>query len=382
MKIALLTPGGVDRSGRFRVIPVFLWLIERLARDGHEVHVFVPRQEPEPGRWDLLGATVHNAGRRPHGPHLLWQIAEEHRRGAFDVIHALWADGPGVLGAIAARLLRVPMVLSLPGGDVADHREIAYGGRSTVRGRLAVRFAVAAAAAVNTPSGWMADLAAKAGIRAQAIVLGVALDRWPPSAPRERRAGEPIRLLHVANLNRVKDQSTLLSAMAMLKQRGVPFTLEIAGFDALAGKVQRLAAELGLQAEVAFLGFIPHDQLRPLFDRADVLVVSSIHEAGPLVTLEAAIAGLPTIGTEVGHIADFAPEAAVCVPVGDASALADAVEQVAGDESRRLRIAAAAQDRALRLDADYTCRAVLRVYREVARPRTARSSEAEISSRV
>jgi glycosyltransferase involved in cell wall biosynthesis len=382
VKIALLTPGGVDRSGRFRVIPVFLWLIERLAREGHEVHVFVPRQESEPGRWQLLGATVHNAGRWPHGPRLLWRIAEEHRRGAFDVIHALWANGPGVLGTIAARLLRVPLVLSLPGGDVADHREIAYGGLSTTRGRFALRFAVAGADAVNTPSAWMAGLAARAGIRADVIALGVALDRWPPTGLRQRREGEPIRLLHVANLNRVKDQPTLLRAMALLKRRGVPFTLEIAGFDALAGEVQRFAAGLGLQAEVAFLGFVPHDQLRPLFDRADVLVVSSIHEAGPLVTLEAAIAGVPTIGTQVGHIADFAPEAAVGVPIGDVAALADAIGQLAADEPRRLRIAAAAQERALRLDADHTCREILRVYRAVARSRATRSSEAEISSRV
>lgn len=382
MKIALLTPGGVDRSGRFRVIPVFLWLIERLVRAGHEVHVFVPQQEPEPGRWALLGATVHNAGRRMHRPRLLWRIAAEHRRSPFDVIHALWAQGPGVLGALAARLLRVPMVLSLPGGDVADLREIAYGGLSTARGRLAFRFAVAVAAAVNTPSAWMAGLAAKAGTRAETIALGVALDRWPPSAPRERGAGEPIRLMHVANLNQVKDQPTLLRAMTLLKERGVPFTLAVVGFDTLGGAVQRLTAELGLRAEVTFAGFVPHDQLRPLFDRADLLVVSSVHEAGPLVMLEAAIAGIPTIGTEVGHIADFAPEAAVCVPVGDAPALADAIEQVAGNEPRRLRIAAAAQDRALRLDADHTCREILRVYRAVARSRATRSSEAEISSLV
>ncbi len=91
---------------------MLLWLIERLAREGHEVLVFVPRQEPEPGRWNLLGATVHNAGQRPYRPRLLWRIADEHRRGPFDLVHALWAQGQGVLGAIAARLLGVPMVLS------------------------------------------------------------------------------------------------------------------------------------------------------------------------------------------------------------------------------------------------------------------------------
>ena len=245
-----------------------------------------------------------------------------------------------------------------------------------------VRFAVAGAKSVNTPSNWMARLATDAGIRAETIALGVALDRWPPAALRERRDSERIRLLQVASLNSVKDQPTLLRAMALLKERSVPFELEVIGFDTLDGEVQRLAGELGLGADVAFPGFVPHDLLRPAFDRADLLVVSSIHEAGPLVILEAAVAGVPTVGTAVGHIADFAPDAAVCVPVGNAAALADAVEQLACDEPRRLRIAAAAQHRAVRLDADHTFREFLRAYREATVLSTARSSEAEISSRV
>jgi glycosyltransferase involved in cell wall biosynthesis len=381
VKIAILTPGGVDRDGRTKVIPVLLSLIERLVRQGDEVHVFALRQEPEPGRWDLLGATVHNVGRRPLHLRLLRMLVAEHRLGAFDVIHALWAAEPGFCGAIAARLLRVPLVLSLPGGDVVSHPDFGFGAFSTWRGRLRVRLAVAGASAINTPSEWMTRLTAKAGISAETIALGVALDRWPVAAPRAREAGTPLRLLHVASLNRVKDQPTLLRAMALLKERGVAFELDVAGFDTLAGEVQRLAAQLGLGAEVRFLGFLPHDLLRARFDRADVFVLASIHEAGPASLLEAAVAGLAVVGTAVGHFVDFAPGAAVAVPVGDAVALADALEQIARNEPHRLRLAAAAQDRALRLDADFTCRAFLRSYREVT-GRAVKSSEAEISSRV
>jgi tRNA A37 threonylcarbamoyladenosine modification protein TsaB len=52
--------------------------------------------------------------------------------------------------------------------------------------------------------------------------------------------------MHVAALNRIKDQPTLLAAMALLKQRGVPFGLAIVGLDTLDGEMQRLAARLGL----------------------------------------------------------------------------------------------------------------------------------------
>jgi hypothetical protein len=67
VKIGIVTPGGFDRSGNDRVIPVFLWLVERLARR-HEVHVFTLSQYPDPETYPLLGAMVHNIGTRGPEP--------------------------------------------------------------------------------------------------------------------------------------------------------------------------------------------------------------------------------------------------------------------------------------------------------------------------
>ena len=62
MRIGLVVPGGVDRSGRERVIPALLWFVERLAAR-HEVVVFALGQEEGPGEWPLLGARVVDLGR-------------------------------------------------------------------------------------------------------------------------------------------------------------------------------------------------------------------------------------------------------------------------------------------------------------------------------
>ena len=107
MKVALLLPGGVDRSGTHRVIPCLLWLIQRLTAAGTDLHVFAVAQEPEPGHWYLHGATVHNAGRPPRRLRLLRQLLREHRRGHFDVLHAVWASPSGVIAAAAKTLTRV-----------------------------------------------------------------------------------------------------------------------------------------------------------------------------------------------------------------------------------------------------------------------------------
>ncbi|HET7460042.1 MAG TPA: glycosyltransferase family 4 protein [Longimicrobium sp.] len=367
MRVALLLPGGVDRGGTHRVIPCILWLIERLAAAGDDVHVFALNQEREPGRWPLLGATVHNAGRRPRRGRMLAQLVAEHRRAPFGVLHAFWAAPAGVVAAAAGRVLRVPVLLHLPGGDLARLPEIGYGARLTRRGRLWVRVAAAGADRIVAPSAFIAGQARALGIEAERVPFGVALDRWPPRPPRRRDPGEPARLLHVGSLNRVKDQETLLLAAAALRDAGVPFRLDVIGDDTLGGAVQRRAAELALGGLVRFHGFLPHAELRPWMERADLLVVTSRHEAGPLVLLEAAVAGVPTAGTAVGHLADWSPDAAATVPVGDFAALAREIARLLADEDARLRLAAAAQTRALAEDADFTAREIRRIYFELVR---------------
>ena len=364
MKIALVVPGGVDRTGEDRVIPLLLWTIERLAMEA-EVHVFALHQEREPGEWPLLGAKVHNAGQRP----VLWRAVRmmlaEHRKRPFDVVHAFWASGPGVAGGAFKVLTGAPLVLTLPGGDLCAFPDIGYGGLLTLSGRLRVKAALAAADCVIAPCESMVARAAGFGASARLVRFGVALDRWPVRAPRRRQSSSMVRLVHVADLNPIKDQSCLLRAMAVLKGRGLAFHLDQVGEDTLGGSIQQQANELGLSGEVTFHGHQRRAQLRKLVEAADIMVISSRHETGPVVALEAAAAGVPTVGTGVGQIADWAPDAALAVPVGDAEALAIAIERLAGHEELRLRLAHAAQKRVIAHDADAFVAQHCSIYREV-----------------
>jgi glycosyltransferase involved in cell wall biosynthesis len=276
----------------------------------------------------------------------------EHRRGGFDIVHAFWAGGPGVAAALFARLTGVPTLLTLPGGDLCAMPEIGYGARLTRRGRFWVDLALYGATRVIVPSDGMRDQAAALGIGALCIRYGVALDQWPARAPAPRDPAAPLRLVHVANLNRVKDQETLLGALRVLATRGVAFELDVIGLDTLGGAVQRRCRELGLADHVRFHGFVEHHALRPFIERADLMVVSSRHEGVPIAVLEAAVAGVPSVGTSVGQIADWSPDAATAVPIGDAAALADAIARLADDEDERLRLAANAQTFAVEYDAD------------------------------
>jgi glycosyltransferase involved in cell wall biosynthesis len=146
---------------------------------------------------------------------------------------------------------------------------------------------------------------------------------------------------------------------------GLDFRLDIVGEDTLGGQIQALAGRLGISSHTTFHGFLTHAQLRPVLARAHVHLVSSRHEAGPLALLEAAVLGLPSVGTRVGHLAEWAGEAALAVEVGDAQGLARAIAQLGSDEDLRLRLAHEAQRRAVLEDADHSAALLEALYDEL-----------------
>jgi glycosyltransferase involved in cell wall biosynthesis len=375
MKIALVVPGGVDRSETERVIPVILALIRRLART-HEVHVFALHQEPARGEWTIGGARIHNVGAGRTRRRAILAIRREHRRASFAVVHAVWSGSIGLVAVLAARLIGVPSLVHVAGGELAAFPDIGYGGRLNFKGRVCEALVLRAANVVTAASAPMIAALARLGIPAHRVPLGVDLENWPVRAPAARAPGSPARLVHVASLNRVKDQTTLLRAIATLTRSGKALQLAVVGEDTLGGAMQALACELGLEPQVRFYGFLPQARLRPVIEAADLLVMSSRHEAGPIVVLEAALAGVPTVGTAVGHIAEFAPDAALAVGVGDAAALAAGIAALLDDEPRRLRLAQAAQARARTEDAADTVQRFQALYREARQARGGTAADA------
>ncbi len=361
MKLAMVVPGGVDRSGEYRVIPALMALITRLS-ERHEVHVFAFAQEPRPARWMLAGAHIHNIGGSWRVPRSVAAMIEEHRRARFGLVQAIWSGPVGLTAVIAARLIGAPCVIHLAGGELAADEHSGYGAMLHRRWRIIEPRVLRTADAVTAASAPIVEAAAKLGVDAQRVPLGVDLECWQPLAPRRRDSAAPLRVIHVATLNRVKDQSTLVHALRRVADEGVEFHLDVVGEDTLDGRIQALVADIGLSSRCTFHGFRTQRQLRPLMAAADIHVFSSRHEAGPIVMLEAAIAGVPTVGTRVGHAAEWPGEAVVSVPVGDAMALAEGLRLLATDEPRRFRMAEAAHRLALSEDAAHSAACFERIY--------------------
>lgn len=364
MKLALVVPGGVDESGTERVIPALLWLIERLARR-HDVHVFALSQETQPRAWPLLGARVHNVGTvGAHRRRFLELFAREQRAAPFRIVHAIFG-GVGLHALVVGKRFGIPVVTHLAGGELVSIPDAAYGSQTRQRDRLRLRAVTSWSDRITVATPFMQQLATRFGVRTELVPLGVALDRWPVRAPRPRDPGRPARLLHVADLRPVKDQPTLFRAAALLRASGVPFELHLAGYDTLDGALRESTAARALADVTHWHGLLGRESLYELMCDSDLLVHPSRHEAGPLAVLEAAVVGVPTVGTPVGHIAEWAPDAAIATPIGDAEALAREIESLLGDEPRRMTLASVAQSRAVAIDADHTAERFEQVYEEV-----------------
>jgi len=364
VKIAFVVPGGVDRGGTHRVIPVLLAQVERVARV-HELHVFALHQEPEPTTYPLLGATVHCVGAgRGATRRAVAAILREHRRAPFRLLQAVFG-GSAAAAAAAGVVARIPYTVHLAGGELTDLPGIGYGGWRRSRTRWLMRAALWRADRITVASGYMQARAAELGIPVQRLTWGVDLEAFPPADPRPRAAG-PARLLFVGSLNRVKDPLTAIRAAALLKDRGADFRLSLVGEDLLGGAAQREIRALGLDDRVELTGFVTHAELHSVLVEADVLLLPSLHDADPQVLHEAAVCGVPAVGTAVGQLPEWAPDAGVVVPAGDPAGMAAAVVGLLGDEERRLRLAAEAQRRAVAMNADRTAELLLELYQEVA----------------
>jgi glycosyltransferase involved in cell wall biosynthesis len=371
MRIALVVPGGVDPPGGERVIPFVHHLVESLVAH-HEVTIIAVGHDTEPGEWTMFGAPVVNVPIGDHGKtdvaRVLTNVPRAIARfGRPDVVHGLWANLPGLSAVVAARWFRVPSAVSVCGGELARVPSIGYGGGLRSGSRHLALAALRGATATTVATEWMRSHVIEAGGRVDEVIpLGADLRHcaFDPAAP-----FRPHHLVHVAGRNLVKDQDLLLRSFGSAVMQEPRLTLALAGGDTLEGRHEQLAAELDITDRVQFLGHVPHDRLAAVLQGAALHVLTSHHDAGPLAVLEAAACGVPTVGTAVGHVADFAallPPAAVVVAERSPSAMSAAITSLVGDRARRDTLAQAAHHWAVQHDAAFTASAFEQLYRRLA----------------
>jgi glycosyltransferase involved in cell wall biosynthesis len=372
MKLAIVVPGGLHPSGQQQVVPSWLALFERLAQS-HDIHAFALKHLARPQNYSLRGFAVHDLG-RPSAPFGLARLAQERElsraldeHGPFDLIHGFHADPAGQLAARAGRRLGIPSVVTCDSGEFVSMPSIAYGSQRTARGRRAVTEASTLASKVHVCTNFMAGLAAAQGVTAVVIPLTSVNSGAAAIAPPEPRLDpETFRIVQVASLSRVKNQRLLIDALPIVRAK-VNAHVDLIGEDTLNGELQTYAANTGVDAQVTFHGFLPQSGVLEIVSRSDLYVQTSLHEAAGVSVLEAAAAGVPTVGTHAGYVADWSPTTAMAIGDATPESLAGAVVALHGDADRRRSMAALARTFSIAHDASWSAAEFDRLYRQLRR---------------
>ncbi len=154
-----------------------------------------------------------------------------------------------------------------------------------------------------------------------------------------------VLLLTVGRLTVQKGHTVLLDAITQLKNEpGVVFVF--AGDGPLLAELKQKARQLEITQRVRFLGV--REDINELLLAADIFVQPSLWEGLSLALLEALLAGLPVLATQVEGVVDVVEDgdSALLVPAKDAAALAAAIERLLKDPDLRKRLGAAGQQRA------------------------------------
>jgi glycosyltransferase involved in cell wall biosynthesis len=164
----------------------------------------------------------------------------------------------------------------------------------------------------------------------------LALSGGEGDAFRQQVAARPddLLLVYAGRLVPIKRVDRAIQAVARARQDGVPARLAIVGDGPQRSQLTELAAKLGVGESVHFLGY--RERLEDVIAAADVAILTSENEGTPVFLIEAAAGAKPAVATAVGGVPDVVTsETGLLVPPEDESALARAIESLAGDPDLR-----------------------------------------------
>ena len=288
-----------------------------------------------------------------------------------DVVHVFSASYFSFLLAplpaiVVARLLGRPVLLNYRSGEAPDH----------LRRSAIARAAIRRVERNVVPSGFLRDVFATFGLRADVIQNIVNLDRF---RFRARRRLQP-RLLSTRNFETLYNVGCTLQAFRFVQDRFPDASLTLVGDGAERGRLESLARRLGLR-NVIFAGRVAPEEIWRYYDEADIYVQTPEIDNMPASVLDAYASGLAVVSTDAGGVPYILrhEREGLLAPHGDAGAVAGAVLRLLDTPELAARLIAAGRAYAEDCSWERVRPQWVNVYRELAASVPARIAVAEPS---
>ena len=318
-------------------------------RAGYEVHVATNVVDGgaviESYGFKLHPLNWRRGSARPHDlVRILGEIRALYRRLKPDLVHHVGVQ-PVIIGALASIGLPIVKLHAMAGLGFAFTSRTPRARATGFAMRLLMR------ALLNRPRN--AVLVQNPDDRAAVMALGIDAGRIyliPGSGVDTEKLTpmpEPAGVITVGYIGRLladKGIRALVDAYKILAARGRVIRFVLAGEPDPANPASIPPAEIESWKAIAGLDVLGHvDDIREVWAMSHIAVLPSRREGLPKSLLEAAACGRPIVATDVPGCREIARQDvnALLVPADDATALADAIDRLAGDADLRHRFGAA-----------------------------------------
>lgn len=157
-------------------------------------------------------------------------------------------------------------------------------------------------------------------------------------------------VLHVISVGRFfwkKGYEYALDALALLKERGVPFTYTLIAEGKIPASIIYQLHQTGITDRVRIINGLSHKDVLKEIEQHDVLLLPSVEEGIANVVLEAMATGTPVISSDVGGMKEIVANGinGYLVPPRDVNSMAETLVQFAAlNEEQRFAIAMRAKE--------------------------------------
>lgn len=290
-------------------------LSDGLRANGHEVVVFAPDYEGQEEdehivRYRALIKGIVNGFSVPNS--LDPNIEKRFREGHFDVIHvhhpmligrtALYLSGKYQVPVCFTYHTRYEQYLHYIGAEFLQNLVPNYVNHYANRCDL-----------VFAPTPSMQDYLEKNGVQTGMAVLPTGLAKESFAADEEETAylrdvllgGRKYLFCTVARLAKEKNIDFLFRVLAERKRKqGADFRLALVGDGPYRSRLCRLAEEMGIREDIAFVGAVPNEKVKNYCKAADLFLFSSLSETQGIVLLEAMAAATPVLAVRASGVRD------------------------------------------------------------------------------
>ena len=154
-------------------------------------------------------------------------------------------------------------------------------------------------------------------------------------------------ILYVGRLVYEKGIQHLIAAMPKVLSNYHDAKLIIAGRGGLMDELRQEASNLGLNDKIYFTGYLDSKQVQKMYKCADVAVFPSTYEPFGIVALEAMLAGVPTVVSDVGGLDEIVTHGVdgMKAYAGNANSIADSITALLYDHQLATNVAKKAKQK-------------------------------------